>query len=58
MPFGAWRFKMKLNENQITLLINTLDPSIEYYKDVNNRMYQELLALKQQLLVVTFHNKK
>jgi len=40
---------MKLNEEEVVLLINTLQPTVEYYRDVNTKRYEALLALYKRL---------
>jgi hypothetical protein len=40
---------MKLSHSQVLLLINTINPTVEYYKDVNAERYHQLLELQQQL---------
>jgi hypothetical protein len=42
---------MKLSSNEVTLLLNTIHTSIDYYKDVgiNGKTYQDLVELESQL---------
>jgi hypothetical protein len=42
---------MKLSHKEVELLLNTINPTVEYYRDVNARMYGELLALQGRLEV-------
>ena len=47
------RNKMKLSHSQVLLLINTINPTVEYYgelkDDVSMDRYIELLKLQEQL---------
>jgi hypothetical protein len=40
---------MQLTKAEVLLLINTLDASLDYYKDVNVERYHQLLALQQKV---------
>ena len=43
------RNKMKLTKAEVLLLINTINPAVEYYKDINTERHHQLLALQEKL---------
>jgi len=40
---------MKLSHEEVLLLVNTINPSVEYYRDVNEKRFNALLALQARL---------
>ena len=51
---------MKLTSNELELLLNTIQVSIDHYKDasINNKTYLELVELKAQLKACHTTNNK
>ena len=40
---------MKLSHKEVELLLNTINPTVEYYRDINARTYGELVSLQDRL---------
>ena len=40
---------MKLSNDEVLILVQTINPSVEYYRDVNERMFNALSNLQDRL---------
>ena len=40
---------MKLNDKEVELLVRTINPVVEYYREVNTKRFEALQALQAKL---------
>jgi hypothetical protein len=45
---------MKLSHDEVLLLVNTINPTVEYYREVNENRFNALSALQARL--EEYHN--